>query len=39
MGDASIAQDDIRTRVASYLWDELGRNLFTVRVMSGVYVA
>jgi hypothetical protein len=30
---------DIKTRVASRSWDELGRFLLTVRAVSGVHVA
>ena len=32
-------KDDIRTRVASRSWDELGGYLLTVRVVSGIHVA
>lgn len=32
-------KDDIKTRVASRFWDELGGYLLTVRVVSGIHVA
>ena len=32
-------KDDIKTSVGSRCWDELGRYLFTVRAVSGIYVA
>ena len=32
-------EDDIKTRGASRLWDERGRDLLTGRVVSGIHVA
>jgi hypothetical protein len=32
-------KDDIKTRVVSRSWDELGRYLLTVRAVSGIHVA
>ncbi len=37
--NASISDDDIKTRVACLPWDKFGGNLFTGQVVSGVKVA